>query len=151
MRTATLALAAAGALLLATAWAGSEGNVTGEILELERRALDGWRTGDPGPQLAIVDPEITYIHSAAATTRINGIVPLQKLYDSYRGTALFDSYDILDPHVRTSGKTAVLTYRFTRRSAAVTDSWNATQVYEKQAAGWRVIHSHWSEVSRRQP
>ena len=48
---------------------------------------------------------------------------------------LFDSYDILDPHVRTSGKTAVLTYRLTRRRAAVTDYWNATQVYEKQTSG----------------
>jgi hypothetical protein len=78
-------------------------------------------------------------------------VPLQKLYHGFRGVPLFDSYDILDPHVRTSGKTAVLTYRLTRRRAAVTDDWNATQVYEKQTSGWRVIHSHWSEVKERQP
>ena len=61
------------------------------------------------------------------------------------------SYDILDPHVRTSGRTAVLTYRLTRRRAAVTDDWNATQVYERQTSVWRVIHSHWSEVKERQP
>ena len=151
MRKTILVPAATAALLYATAWAGSEGNVTGEILGLERRALDGWLTGAPERQLAIVDPEITYIHSAAATTRINGIVPLQKLYNGFRGTPLFDSYDIMDPHVRTSGTTAVLTYRLTRRRAAATDHWNATQVYEKQTSGWRVIHSHWSEVKERQP
>jgi hypothetical protein len=151
MKKTILVLATAAALPLATAWAGSEGNVTGEILGLERRALDGWLTGDPEPQLAIVDPEITYIHAAAATTRINGIVPLQKLYNGFSGMPLFDSYDILGPHVRTSGKTAVLTYRLTRRRAAATDSWNATQVYEKPTSGWRVIHSHWSEVKERQP
>ena len=57
MRKTILVLAAAAALPLATAWAGSKGNVTGEILGLERRALDGWLTGDPELQLAIVDPE----------------------------------------------------------------------------------------------
>src|SRR5688572_20377741 len=124
MRKTILVLAAAAAPPLATAWAGSKGNVTGEILGLERRAADGWLTGDPEPQLAIVDPAITYIHAAAATTRINGIVLLQKLYNDFGGTPLFDSYEILDPHVRTSGKTAVLTYRLTRRRTAATDSWN---------------------------
>lgn len=114
-------------------------------------SFDRWLTGDPEPELAIVDPQITYIHSAAATTRISGIVPLQKLYDGFRGTPLFDSYDIMDPHVRTSGTTAVLTYRLTRRRAAATDHWNATRVYEQQTSGWRVIHSHWSEVKERQP
>jgi hypothetical protein len=42
------------------------------------------------------------------------------------------------------------TYRLTRRRAAATDDWNATQVYETQTSGWRVIHSHWSEVKERQ-
>jgi hypothetical protein len=56
---------------------------------------------------------------------------------------LFDSYDILDPRVRTNGKTAVLTtYLLTRRRAAATDSWNAIHVYEKQTPGWRVIQKH---------
>lgn len=59
-------------------------------------------------------------------------MPLQRLYNDFRGMSLFDGYDILDPHVRTSGKTAVLTYRLTRLRAAATDSWNATQVYENR-------------------
>jgi hypothetical protein len=151
MRKPILVLAAMAALSLATAWAASQDNVTAEILGLERRALDGWLRGDPGPQLAIVDPEVTYIHSAAATTRINGVVPLRKLYAGFSGTPLFDSYEIMDPHVRTSGQTAVLTYRLARRVAAATDYWNATEVYEKQTSGWRLIHSHWSEVKERQP
>jgi hypothetical protein len=151
MRKLILVPAAIAALLLAPGWAGSQDNVTAELLGLERRGLDGWLSGDPEPQLAIVDPEITYIHSAAATTRISGIAPLRKLYAGFRGKPLFDSYDILEPHVRTSGKTAVLTYRLARRIAAATDYWNATQVYEKQASGWRLIHSHWSEVKERQP
>lgn len=83
--------------------------------------------------------EISYIHSAAATTRINGIVPPQKLYNGFRGMPLFDSCDISDSHVRTSGKTAVLTCRLTRRRAAVTAYGNAIQVYWKQTSGWRVI------------
>jgi hypothetical protein len=97
MKKTILVLATAAALPLATAWAGSEGSVAGEILELERRALDGWRTGDR-PQLAIVDPG-SHIHSAAAATRINGSVPLQKLYNGFRGMRC-STYD--NPHVRTS-------------------------------------------------
>ena len=135
MKKTILVLATAAALPFATAWAGSESSMTGEILGLERRALDGWLTGDPEPRLAIVDPAMAYL----------------QLYNGFRGMPLFDSSDILDPHMRTSRKTAVLTYRLARRRAAATDSCNATQVYEKQTSGWRVIHSHWSEVKERQP
>lgn len=75
---------------------------------------------------------------------------MQKLYDAYRGMPLFNSYEIVEPNVRTSGKVAVLTYRLARRTGAATNYWNATQVYEKQPSRWRVIHSHWSKVEELQ-
>lgn len=146
---ATLALAATAVLPLAPAWAGSDADVAREILTLERQALDGWLRGDPGPQLAISDPQITYIHSVVEK-RLDGAPAVQKLYDAYRGRPLFDSYEIVEPKVRTSAKVAVLTYRLARHTGAATSYWNATQVYEKQRAGWRVIHSHWSKVEERQ-
>lgn len=109
--------------------------------------MEGWRSGDPGPQLAITDPEITYFH-AVAETRLDGLPAVRELYERFRGTPLFDSYEILNPKVQVSGEVAILTYRFARHNGTITTFWNSTQVYGKRKEGWRVIHSHWSAEGR---
>jgi ketosteroid isomerase-like protein len=34
-----------------------------------------------------------------------------------------------------------------RRTGSVTSRWNATQIYQRKAEGWRVIHTHWSQTA----
>ena len=121
-----------------------------EILALERRAMDGWLTGNPDPQLSISDPQITYFH-AVVEKRIEGLPALKELYERYRGIPLFDSYEILNPKVQVAGDVAVLTYQLAQRNGAVTTYWNGTQVYRKKEEGWRVIHTHWSAANAQQP
>jgi ketosteroid isomerase-like protein len=114
-----------------------------EVLAMERKAMDGWQQGDPGPALAISDPEITYFH-AVTDKRLDGLPALKALFEGYRGRPLFDSYEMAEPKVQASGDTAVLTYILVRHIGTVTTRWNATQVYQRKKEGWRVIHSHWS-------
>ncbi|HMD71379.1 MAG TPA: nuclear transport factor 2 family protein [Bryobacteraceae bacterium] len=114
-----------------------------EILALERQALDGWQTGDPGPMLAISDPDVTYFH-VMTEKRLDGLPAVKALFESYRGMPLFDSYEMADPKVQAGGDTAVLTYILVRHVGAATTRWNATQVYQRKKDGWRIIHSHWS-------
>ena len=57
------------------------------ILAMERRAMDGWRQGNPDEFLKISDPEITYFHSALGT-RLVGLEAVKALYETYRGRPL---------------------------------------------------------------
>ncbi len=117
-----------------------------DILTLERQSLDGWKTGNPDPMLAISDPGITYFHIMTGG-RLDGLPALETLFERYRGTPLFDSYEMADPKVQTAGDTAVLTYILVRHMGTATTRWKATEVFQRKKDGWRVIHSHWSATA----
>jgi len=144
LRDTLVVLAAGLGLWVALAWANPASDTATEILALEKSGLDGWLTGDPGPQLAIMDSQITYLH-AVSETRLDGLPAVKDLYERFRGTPLFDSYEILTPKLQVSGKVAVLTYLLAQHIGPVTTFWNATQVYQVKEEGWRVIHTHWSK------
>jgi ketosteroid isomerase-like protein len=136
------------ALLLCAAPAAftQDSSAAAEIIALERKAMDGWLTGNPDPSLAIADPQITFFH-IMLEKRIEGLPALKQLYESYRGTPLFASYEMLDPKVQVSGDVAVLTYQLVQQAAGSSRRWNGTQVFRKGKDGWRVIHTHWSETN----
>ncbi len=116
---------------------------TNEILALERQMMDGWLKGDPGPSLAISDPQITFIHDVTGH-RLEGLPALKTLYDQRSGTPLFDRYEIQEPKVQTVGDVAILTYRLAQHVNDSTRYWNGTEVFWRTQEGWRIIHSHWS-------
>ena len=136
-----VALAAAASALLPAADTNEQ--IVQQLVALERSAMDGWKNGNPDPLLAISDPEVTYYH-AVTNGRIDGLAALKQFYEGYRGRALFDTYEIQDPKVQVHGDVAILTYHFVRSMGGVSDHWNATQVYLREAQGWKVIHTHWS-------
>ena len=144
LRTALAVFSTLAALWPATVWAGPDTGVAQEVLALERRAMDGWLKGDPDPQMALFDPQVTYFHAAVVEERIDGLAAVKQLFEPYRGRPLFDDYEILNPKVQECGEIAILTYRLARHLGGVTTFWNSTQVYRKTKDGWRVIHSHWS-------
>jgi len=142
--TKIMAVCAVAALLSGgLAAADSDAGIAREIVAIERRVMDGWQKGDPGPALEISDREITYFH-VMTDRRLDGLPALRALYEPYRGTPLFDSYEMLDPKVQVSGDVAVLTYNFVRRNGTAASRFNATEVYQRKKEGWRVIHSHFS-------
>jgi ketosteroid isomerase-like protein len=143
MKRTVLAGAVAAALCGVLAAANGNEATAREVLALERTTLDGWQMGNPDPLLAISDPEITYIH-VVTDKRLDGLPAVKALFEAYRGRPLFDSYEMADPKVQSSGDTAVLTYTLVRHVGTATTRWNATQVYQRKKEGWRIIHSHWS-------
>jgi ketosteroid isomerase-like protein len=116
-----------------------------QIVALERQAMDGWLKGNPDPALALADPDITYFH-IMTEKRLDGLPPLKALFETYRGTPLFDSYEIAEPKVQISGDTAVLTYILVRHLRGAASRWNATQVYQRKKENWRIIHTHFSQT-----
>ncbi len=149
MKTAILIVAISA---LCGLWASADqaADAAAQVIALERQAMDGWLRGDPDPQLAITDPQITYFH-AVTDTRLEGVQALRELYEQYRGTPLFERYEMLSPKVQVCGDVAVLTYRLARYTGTGTTYFNGTQVYQRKKAGWRVIHTHWSAAKLQQP
>lgn len=128
----------------APALADSNEAATKQVLDLERAAMDGWAKGDPGPALEVLDPEITYIHSAGGT-RLDGLEAVRALFEEYRGRPLFDRYEIVDPKVQVAGDVAIVSYELVRHNGDASSRWYGTEVYQRKADRWRVIHAHWSD------
>ena len=150
MKSLILAGAAAAAVCGMLAAADGSEATAREVLALERTTLDGWQMGNPDPLLAISDPEITYFH-VVTDKRLDGLPALKALFEAYRGRPLFDSYEMAEPKVQSSGDIAVLTYILVRHVGSATSRWNATQVYQRKKEGWRIIHSHWSAIRPAEP
>jgi ketosteroid isomerase-like protein len=67
------------------------------------------------------------------------------------GAIRVDRYDMLNAAVQQTGELAVLSfnlfsYRTDNGRERVISKWNATEVYRRTAAGWRIVHSHWSFI-----
>lgn len=137
-------------ILLATGSATGAAGPEAAIIAIERESMDAWMRGDPDRATRSLDPEVTYFH-VMTEKRLDGLPAVKKLFEGYRGVALFDSYEMLDPKVQTSGDTAILTYILLRRIGNTTSRWNATQVYTRKKEGWRVIHTHWSATNPPRP
>jgi ketosteroid isomerase-like protein len=138
-------MAAAAWLIGVPARAASDAETSKEIVAMERRAMDGWITGNPDPTLAIADADISYFH-IMTEKRLDGLAAVRALFEQYRGRPLYESYDMLDTKVVVGGDMAVLTYLCVFRNGSTTGRWNSTQVYQRKKDGWRVIHSHWSQT-----
>lgn len=130
---------------------------TGEILALEKAAMNRWRQGDPDGFLALSLPQVTYF-DPILPGRLTGIASLSEFYNGMRGQGgIAAAVDYVEPRVVVAGDAALLTYRYlwsgldpegvvTARSA-----WNCTEVYCRRAGQWRIAHSHWSIIGGERP
>jgi hypothetical protein len=118
-----------------------------EILALERAALARWCQGDPSGFLEISAPDVVYFDPFLAH-RIDGLAALTAYYDGLRGKIRADGWEILTPIVQACGEVAVLTFQFVSWAGGQRFHWNTTEVYRRDAAGWRLIQSHWSLTSQ---
>jgi ketosteroid isomerase-like protein len=114
------------------------------IIDLERRALDRWARGDPSGFLEISAPDVVYF-DPFLERRIDGLNELTGHYEGIRGKVQFSRYDLLNPTVQLIGDAAVLTFNYVSYGGNEDEfRWNCTEVYRKDAAGWRIIQTHWS-------
>jgi len=127
------------------------GGIAAEILRLETGAMERWRKGDPYGFLELSAPEVTYFDTKTAA-RLNGYGELKKEYDKRIGKIHYDVMEFIQPRVQVFGDTAVLFYQFlstTLNPDGTIQSrtpWNCTEVYAKTAAGWKIVHTHWSFI-----
>jgi hypothetical protein len=138
-----LACTVAAAMCSLSGFQDSTAQTERELVAMEHAAMDGWLKGDPGPMLAASDPDITFFH-VMTQQRLDGVAAVKELYQGFAGRPLFDSYRIESPKVQAGVDMAVLTYRLVTRNGGLERNWNATQVYQRKKAGWRVIHTHCS-------
>jgi ketosteroid isomerase-like protein len=120
------------------------------LVALERGALDRWGKGDPQGYFEIMAPEQTYFDPTTAR-RIDGLEALKTYFAPFTGKIKIDTYEILDPRVQRTGGLAVLTFNIVNESAQPdgsrkTGRWNVTEVYQRRAGSWKIIHSHFSYV-----
>jgi len=125
--------------------------IAAEIMRLETSALERWRKGDPSGGLEISAPEITYF-DYDTPARLNGWDELKKEYDKVAGKIHYDVMEFIHPRVQVFDETAVLFYQFFATTLNLDGTiqsripWNCTEVYAKTAAGWKIVHSHWSHI-----
>jgi len=137
--------------LLGAALAGSPANPppqAGQLIALERAALDRWGRGDPQGFLDIYAPEITYF-DPSTSKRVDGLAAMRERLAPIAGKIQVDSYDMIDPKVQGQGEVAVLSYNLVSRGrfagdSLVTTRWNSSSVYLRVGGRWKVVHSHWS-------
>ena len=142
----TVAAAMGGLFAYQNPAAPPERELIRELIAMERASMDGWLKGDSGPMLAVSDPDITLFH-VMTPQRLEGSAAVKALYEPYAGRPLFDSYQIENPKVQTGSDMAILTYQLVTQNGSATRRWNATEVYQKKTAGWRVIHTHFSTTA----
>lgn len=147
MKRTILACVVAAALGTVSVAQDVNARVDRDLLSMERAAMDGWLKGDSGPMLAAADADITLFHVMTEKRR-DGLAAVKELYAPYAGRPLFDRYRIDNPKVQQGSDMAVLTYQLVTWNGEVTRTWNATEVYQRKSAVWKVIHSHFSAVAQ---
>jgi len=125
--------------------------VLGELMQLERGAMDRWRKGDPWGFVELYAPDVTYFDTGTLR-RINGRQALSAEYKKREGKIFYDVMDFLEPQVQVYGSMVVLFYRFLstwlNRDGSVSKRtpWNCTEVYQRLEGSWKIIHNHWSYI-----
>ncbi len=125
--------------------------VLGELLTLERAAMQRWRKGDPWGFVELYAPGVTYFDTGTPQ-RINGKQAMIKEYKKREGKIFYDVMDFIEPSVQVCGDMAVLFYRFLSTwlnpdgSVSRRTPWNCTEVYQRIDGNWKIIHNHWSHI-----
>ena len=125
--------------------------IAGQIVALERAALDRWGKGDPWGFTEISADEVTYFDTGTKH-RVNGLAALKQLYTPREGKIKIERYEMINPKVQIHGDTAVLTFNLidhvpTGDGLTKEVHWNSTEVYCQLAGEWKIIHTHWSHTT----
>ena len=127
------------------------GTAADTIIALERAALDRWGRGDPRGYIETFAQDITYF-DPFTERRIDGVDAMKAMLEPLVGKIKVDRYEMLNARVQqggAGGAVAVLSFNLvshTRDSHGSPTSvrWNSTEVYQRTAGKWKIIHSHWS-------
>ena len=122
---------------------GDNQKIAEELISLERAALDRWGQGDPDGYLEITSADVAYF-DPFVERRIDGLRALTDWYETIRGKIKIDRDEIINPRVQVIGDAAILTFQFDSYGSEGVVHWNCTEVYQRFADAWRIVHSHWA-------
>jgi len=105
--------------------------------------MQRWGRGDPDGFLEISAADVSYFDPFTAG-RLDGLDALRFLYDQFRGKIQIDRFEFIEPRIQVAGDTAVLSYCFHSEGSEGSMRWNTTEVYQRSASGWKIIHTHWA-------
>ncbi len=126
----------------------------GQIIALERGALDRWGRGDPNGFLELDADEITYF-DPTTEKRTDGLPAMRASLAPLTGKIHVDHYEMIGPQVQQHGDVAVLSYnlisyvRPPEGGTLRTVRWNCTEVYARIGGQWKIVHNHWSYTQPR--
>lgn len=126
------------------------------IFRLENEAMEQWRQGNPMRWVEISTDDIVYVDPALAAPVV-GSKAYREYLTALQGKVQYDASEFVEPRVALAGDLAVLTYNYHSLQRAADGKmrrgsfWNTTEVYVLRAGTWKIIHSHWSFISHRQP
>lgn len=117
-----------------------------QIIDMEKAALDKWFKGDSSAYRALWSEDDFSYFDSVADHRVDTHEEISAFVKSAVDGKLFaDSYDFCNPRVQFGGDMAVLTYQLHADTTLINMHY-CIEVYRKEAAGWRVIHSTWSFI-----
>lgn len=138
-----LKFAVAGALLLAAMTPVHAEDVTSAIIAMERMALDRSDKGDPGGFIEISAADVVY-QDPALDKPIEGLEALKAYYAKFPADGAYRG-EMQNAKVQVYDDIAVLSFHYISRKGTKKELfWNATEVYRKSGADWRIVNTHWS-------
>jgi hypothetical protein len=143
-----LKFAIAGALLLAAmppalAAPAPVEDVAARIIAMERAALDRSDKGDPKGFLEISAPDVVY-QDPWLDKPIDGLEALTTYYTRFPADGAYHGV-MQNANVQVYDDIAVLSFHYISRAGSKKEIiWNATEVYRKTGADWRIVNTHWS-------
>jgi hypothetical protein len=117
--------------------------ISEEIINLEKAALEKWGKGDPSGFIEISAEDVVYF-DPYLEKRIDNKNELISLYETIRGKIFVDSFELLNPKVQVIGDAAVLTFNYQGYVGEQIHKWNCTEVYAFRKNEWKIIQTHWS-------
>lgn len=126
-----------------------ERDISAEIVDLERAALDRWCRGDPSGFLEISAPDVVYFDPFLGQ-RLEGFSALSEYYEGLRRKVSASRWEMVRPLVQVVGsEAAVLTFDFHSWGGSEDAlRWHCTEVYRRDREGWRIVQTHWSLAAK---
>ena len=116
------------------------------IIGLERAALDRWFKGDVSGYRALWSKKSFTYFDGVNAHRVEDHETIDAFLDTVEGKLFAAHYDFCCPRVQFGKDMAVLTYQLYAKTTLLDMQYNCIEVFQKEAAGWQVIHSTWSFI-----
>ncbi len=121
-------------------------NPEASIINIEKAALDRWKTGDTFGFIEIAAEDITYF-DPGLEKRVTGKKEFHDHLASFNGTFSFPGYELRNTQVQLYDSIGILTFNFAGFSEdGKEDKWNTTEVYRLIEGDWKLVSSHWSKT-----